>query len=230
MELRILLAYNLLIASVLTLNAQSVKIYRENKMEFDSTFYYGVSNLLNIEILNSQGHKLLTNNSNLKVSQDSGTVIPLTKTGHFACFPSKIAFTYLNIFWQGELIRKIKVKILTIPPAKVYLTTDNLKGSPLNISKPIPPCQMLRFVVEPNDHYKSSVHRCFGRVWYIKIVQKRMNRIVSHKEDYIQTVDLKHFRVRSGDNFIIEVTYDQRSGSACDPDFIGNERFSFFVP
>jgi hypothetical protein len=221
----------LLIISTIQVYAQTVKIYRINQIEFDSTFYYGIANKLICEVFNAQGHKLLTNNSNLKVSLDSGTVIPIDKTDHFGCFFPKIPSTHLNIFWQGKLLQKIKVKILPIPPAQVYLTTDNLKGRPIDTNQPIPANQKLKLMIEPDSHIKSSSRTCFGRALIVTIIHQRMNKIMSHQiEKHLKELDLKQFDARSGDKFVIEVEYEQRiDNGRCTPDFLGTERLSFFA-
>jgi hypothetical protein len=218
----------LLIISSLSAHSQSVKIYRFNQIEFDSVLYYGVANRLSFEVFNSQGNKLFTSYVNLKVSLDTGGVVPLAQAGHFECFPPKIAFTYLNIFWQGKLLQKIKVKILPSPPARVYLTTTKLNGRTIDTNQPIPANQTLLFIIEPNSHLKSSIS-CAGRLLSVKISHQRMNKVIFHQENNQYKFDLRQFATRSGDKFVLDIQYEIRRAGACDCDFIGNEKLSFFV-
>ncbi|MCU0445557.1 MAG: hypothetical protein MUE85_11630 [Microscillaceae bacterium] len=219
----------LLITSYLTTNAQIIKMTRPSQIAFDSIFYFNIENQLLVEMLDKQGNKLPVNDLNLKISLDSGTVVTGSKNEGYSFYVPNIDFTYLSIFWQGKLIQKMKVKILPIPPAKIFLTTQSLNGRAIDVNKPIPCDKILKLVVEPNPHFKTSARFVMCRITQLKLIHKRMNKIIAHNETVNMELDLKQFLTKSGDNIIIELEYFQKMNGRCHAEFTAKEKISFFV-
>jgi hypothetical protein len=217
----------ILIINHLCLYSQVVKVYQGFKKttEFDSIAYLNSTILINVELLNAKGEKINVAKGSLQVKGEKDEVFSQGSESSFGFHPYKSPDTYLNIFWQGRLLQKMKVKVLNSPIPSVYLVNDLTTKQALDLNQPISADKDMEIVV----NYPPILQDKTTQVFYVRQVtiwHQRSGRFINQKKQTTGKINLKEFNPRSGDRFFLEIQSKGRHLFDC-KSFINNHTLSF---
>lgn len=171
-------------------NVSQIPIYAKCKNQFVSTVFKNKKGKKNLTDITYQ-----TNNG--KIEYDAASNI-------ISLIPNEIGTAIITAQKEGKEIEKMELKVIAVPPPKVYLA-DSL-GKAINPEYPInkPDLMKIRVDAEENFGFLMSNEANY-EVRKVELFQFRGGRAIFTKKYQNGEIDLKGIETQPGDGFQIKV-------------------------
>lgn len=171
-------------------NVSQIPIYAKCKNQFVSNFFFN-------EKIEVDLTKITYQINNGKIDYD-------IKSNLVSLIPNEIGTAIITAQKAGKEIGKIELKVIAVPPPKIYLS-DSL-GIALNTENPIDMPDLFKIMVEADVNFGFMMpNEANYEVRKVELFQFRGGKAIFTKKYQNGDIDLKGIETQPGDGFQIKV-------------------------